>query len=86
MINQTTMWSFNKLRRSGELPRREQQVLSAISELRVATDREIATHTGLEINQVTGRRNSLANKKKIEVAYIDKSFTGRSVNYWKVTE
>lgn len=44
---------------------RQQQVLDALRELGAATDKEIANHTGLPINCITGRRGELVAMGKV---------------------
>ena len=62
----------------------EMIVLNAIRQLKECCDREIKKFTGLEINQVSGRRNKLMNEGVIYCSRVDKyPETGRTVNYWR---
>lgn len=62
----------------------EMIVLNAIRQLKECCDREIQKFTGLEINQVSGRRNDLLERGLIERVRVDKyPETGRTVNYWR---
>lgn len=61
-ITDTSLQAYEELKKSGKLQPRENKVLLAIIQLNGATDKQIAAHLGWEINQVTGRRNSLEKK------------------------
>ena len=59
-------------------------VLNAIRQLGECCDRQIKKLTGLEINQVSGRRNDLLERGLIERVRVDTyPETGRKVNYWR---
>ena len=59
-------------------------VLNAIRQLGECCDRQIKKLTGLEINQVSGRRNKLMNEGIIYCSRVDTyPETGRKVNYWR---
>lgn len=67
----------------GKLNHNEMLVYGVIMELGTPTDREIARQLGWEINRVTGRRNALVKKGRVE-RYGTKQVAGRTQTMWRV--
>lgn len=83
-ITSTSLAAFNSLR--PQLNNREKSVIDVLDNSQSPmSDRDICNALGWEINQVTGRRNSLVKKGIVKEAYKNRSFiTGKIVSYWKL--
>lgn len=75
--------AYSELQNTRQLQPREQEVLRALISLKGATDLQIANFLGWQINQVTGRRNSL-EKKGVIHSFRKIKQNGRFVNFWKL--
>ncbi len=70
-----------------ELPRRERQVYECFTKIGPASNRQISVELNIDINQVTGRTNTLVNESPKCVYLFDKhrdAKTGRTVIRWDV--
>ena len=65
-MRDTSMMAFVELMESGQLQKREKEVLQAFADLGgKATNYQIAEYIKLPINQITGRTNALVKKSTI---------------------
>jgi len=85
MIRDTQKTSYELLK--PQLGMKQKQVVLALMQLTKATNRELATHLGWEINSVTGRVNELMHKKLITSngTRLD-TYTKRNVTLWQLTK
>lgn len=70
-----------------ELPRRERQVYEAFAKIGPASNRQISVELEIDINQITGRTNTLVNETPKCVYLYDRhrdQKTGRTVIRWDV--
>lgn len=82
----TSILAYRSLSPS-DLNNRQSQVLEALEEMGVASNRELSEKTKLPINVVTPRCQELRKKGHVGVAYEDRdSLTGRMVTFWKPVE
>ena len=80
MVQETSLEAYESI--VYELGQRQRQVLRAITELREATNKQIARHVSLPINSVTPRVLELRKKKLVGVSRI--GYDGpRKAIYWK---
>ncbi len=83
MIRDTSVEAYKDILES--LSSKRRLVLKALIELEQATDREIAAHLMIPINEVTGRRNELEKIGYIEAAK-KVVRNNRQVYLWKPTK
>jgi DNA-binding MarR family transcriptional regulator len=75
------------VRTKGLISRRQRQVLLCLEKYGCCCDKEIAEHTGLDINQVTPRRGELAKKGLIKVFKQETSpYSNKLVDFWGLTK
>jgi len=82
MLADTSRKAYDTLQRVGE---KQLAVFKFIQEHGPVCNLDIADGLGWEINRVTGRSRELFEMNEIEVAYKDKSRTGRTAKFWQVT-
>jgi len=68
------------------LQRREREVMSALQGLGAATNEQIATALGWQINRVTGRMKALRDKGQITGAGVTTGLSGRPATVWKLKQ
>jgi len=85
MVRKTQKIAHDKIKKVSN--NKQQQVVLAISHLSSATNRELATHLGWEINSVTGRVNELMHKSLVTSngTKLDTN-TNRTVTLWELTK
>lgn len=83
-MQQTSLFAYDELVRSGKINKNEQKVLAVIANIGPCTDREIADVLGWTINRVNGRRNGLMNKKIVTSDYGKKYRGNRPSMAWRV--
>lgn len=84
-MRDTSLEAYEQLKTDKQLQPREKQVIEAITELNGATDLQIAIYLGWQINQVTGRRNSLEKKGLVDTKRKIKQ-NGRMVYFWRIAQ
>ena len=83
-MQQTSLFAYDELLRSGTINQKERDVLVVISNQPLCTDREIADCLGWQINRITGRRNALAKKGIIVPDGVKKYRTYRMAIAWRL--
>lgn len=96
MIQQTSVQQFYQYKEFGNLQKHQDEVFEALLNVGEMCDRQIANHTGLPINIVTGRRNGLYKNGtlvnyngvwyEIYNAGVNLDENDRSVLFWGVRE
>lgn len=84
-MKDTSLEAYSQLKKDKKLQPRENEVLTALKELNGSTDLGIAMYLGWQINQVTGRRNSLESKGLVFSERKIKQ-NGRFVYFWEATK
>jgi len=83
LMQETSLKAYSDLKKHGKLQPEEIRVLNVLSEHGPMCDFEIKERTGMEINQVTGRRNGLARKGIVVVRGTKRNpHTGKSNIIW----
>ena len=84
-VQETSVKAYLEIIGEGLLNKMEEKVLTVIKENPYKCDRELAEISGLRINQITARRNSLvANGCVIDCGTQEDPITKRTVHIWKV--
>jgi len=80
---ETSLLAYEKVR--PKLPKRRNQVLTALKELNYATNSMIAEHLGWSINRVTPRVFELRQLNLVTISHISWCpVTKNKAKYWKI--
>jgi len=83
LMQDTSLRAYYDLKKEGKLQPEELRVVWALSECGPMCDFEIARTTGMTLNSVNGRRNSLAQKRIVVIRGKKRNpHTGKSNIIW----